>query len=129
MDSYRDVFRAEGIRALAFFPLVHDGALLGKFMIYANAPRELAGDELRLAKAVAAHIAQAVARQIAIDASSQRARARQRLVSVVAHDLRNPLGVAQLKLQVMASRLPPGEAGERLRKDLDVLTRSTSNMT
>ena len=30
----------EGIGALAFIPLVHDGRLLGKFMLYRNAPHE-----------------------------------------------------------------------------------------
>ncbi|HEU4612824.1 MAG TPA: MEDS domain-containing protein, partial [Kofleriaceae bacterium] len=53
--AYREVFRAEGIRALAFVPLVHHRRLIGKFMLYRDEPRAFAASELQLAATVAVH--------------------------------------------------------------------------
>lgn len=132
LAAYRPVFAREGIRALGFVPLVHDTQLLGKFMVYGPAPRLFTEDDVRLATAVAGQIAQAVSRRHAeaevrrAQAEAERAAAaREQLLAVVAHDLRNPLGVAQLKAQVMLRRLPHGADGEALRKDLDVIRRNT----
>ena len=61
MAAYRDVFLAEGIRALGFVPLIHRRRLLGKFMVYAASPRHFSTHEVELARTVAAQIAQAVA--------------------------------------------------------------------
>jgi signal transduction histidine kinase len=60
--SYREVFDREGIRSLGFIPLCHRRQLLGKFMIYGNAPRTFSAHELELAQTIAAQIAEAVAR-------------------------------------------------------------------
>jgi signal transduction histidine kinase len=47
---------------------------------------------------------------------------------VVAHDLRTPLGVAQLKAQVMLRRLPGGAELDVMRRDLDAIRRNTARM-
>ncbi len=52
-QSLKDVVRAEGIRALAFIPLVARGGVVGKFMTYYDAPRTFQLDELTLAVAIA----------------------------------------------------------------------------
>ena len=52
-QSLKDVVRAEGIRALAFIPLVARGGVVGKFMTYYDAPRTFQQDELTLAVAIA----------------------------------------------------------------------------
>jgi PAS domain S-box-containing protein len=62
MDALRDVVSAEGIRALAFVPLVHRGRLLGKFMIYHDAPHAFSAGELRLATTIAQDVGFGVAR-------------------------------------------------------------------
>jgi signal transduction histidine kinase/CheY-like chemotaxis protein len=62
LGALRDAILAEGIRALAFVPLVSHGRLLGKFMVYYDAPHGFADDELRLAGSIAQHVAFAVAR-------------------------------------------------------------------
>ena len=58
-----DVILREGIRAIAFIPLVYDGALLGKFMVYYDEPHVFSEDEVRLARTVASHIAFAIGRK------------------------------------------------------------------
>jgi PAS domain S-box-containing protein len=61
LAPYRSLFEREGIRALAFIPLVHQGQLVGKFMIYHARPHRFETSELDLARAVASHVAFAVA--------------------------------------------------------------------
>ena len=58
-----DVILREGIRALAFIPLVYDAQLLGKFMLYYDEPHVFGEDEVRLARTVASHIAFAIGRK------------------------------------------------------------------
>jgi PAS domain S-box-containing protein len=58
--SLKAVIRAEGIHAAAFIPLVGDGKLIGKFMIYLNAPHSFTENELRLATTIARQITQAI---------------------------------------------------------------------
>ena len=53
---------AEGISALAFIPLVHDGRLLGTFMLYHETPYDWSDREVRLCSTVASHLASATVR-------------------------------------------------------------------
>jgi len=54
---YRNALDQEGIRALAFVPLVLDGLALGKFMLYYAQPHDCTTDELEIAQAIATHVA------------------------------------------------------------------------
>ncbi|MFZ5481311.1 MAG: PAS domain S-box protein [Myxococcota bacterium] len=62
LGDLRDVVLAEGIRALAFVPMVHAGRLVGKFMVYFDQPHAFTEDELTLARLLAAQVAFAIAR-------------------------------------------------------------------
>jgi len=73
------VFIKEGIRAIAFIPLITDGRLIGKFMLYYNAPHEFQPEELRVSRAVASHVARAWERQHVEEALRDR---EQRLISI-----------------------------------------------
>jgi PAS domain S-box-containing protein len=112
--ALREVIAAEGIRSLGFFPLAYQGRLLGKFMIYYDAAHAFSEDELRLAATVAHHVAFGLAR-VRADAIIQGRLGRERLaregadaaraeaerasqakdefLAMLAHELRNPLGV------------------------------------
>jgi PAS domain S-box-containing protein len=57
------VFAREGIRAIAFMPLMANGRLIGKFVLYYNAPHEFQPEEIRVSQAIATHVARAWARQ------------------------------------------------------------------
>ena len=57
LAAYRGVFRAEGLGGLAFIPLVAHGELLGKLVLYYDAPHRFSGDELQLAQTIAQHVA------------------------------------------------------------------------
>jgi signal transduction histidine kinase len=60
--AYRELFRRERIRSLAFIPLTHRARLIGKFMIYSAVPRAFSQREVELAHTIAAQVSQAVAR-------------------------------------------------------------------
>jgi PAS domain S-box-containing protein len=49
--------RKEGIGALAFIPLMRGGRLLGRFMLYRDAPHEWSDRELLLSRTIANHLA------------------------------------------------------------------------
>jgi len=137
--SYRDVFRAEGIRALAFVPLVHHRKLIGKFMLYGNAPRAFEVRDLQFAATVAVHVAQAIERHRA-ESELERAyreereahmladeaiRAREEIISVVSHDLRGPLGTVMLGATTL---LELGDRGHRTRTVAERIHRQASRM-
>jgi PAS domain S-box-containing protein len=58
--ALKSTIRSEGIRAVAFIPLVSSGRLVGKFMIYHDAPHVFTDDELKLATTIARQLAQAI---------------------------------------------------------------------
>ncbi len=62
LSAYLPTIRAEGIAAMAFIPLVSRNRVIGKFMLYSEARRELTAEELQLAGIIAAQVAFAVER-------------------------------------------------------------------
>ena len=56
-DTLRAALHAEGICAVAFIPLVSRCRLLGKFMVYYNAPHKYDAKEVQLAQIIAGHVA------------------------------------------------------------------------
>ena len=100
--SYHALFRGEGIRALAFIPLVSRGRLLGKFMLYYGEPHAFTITEVELALTIANHLGSITARFRAIAQLERSVRENELFAGVLAHDLRNPLGAivtaAQLAL-------------------------------
>jgi len=59
-DSLRAALQMEGIRAIAFIPLVSRERLLGKFMVYYNSPHKHSANEVQLAQIIAGHVAFAI---------------------------------------------------------------------
>jgi PAS domain S-box-containing protein len=77
LSALHPVFAAEGIRSVAFIPLLGSGGLIGKFMLYYDAPHEFQTDELEVAQTIATHVAFAAERQhaeIALRESEERFR-------------------------------------------------------
>lgn len=66
LGALRDIVNAEGIRALAFVPLLGREGVIGKFMLYSDTPRTWSEEDLSVAELVARHVA------IGIDRVQQR---------------------------------------------------------
>jgi PAS domain S-box-containing protein len=76
LQGLKDAVRAEGIGALAFIPLVHRGALIGKFMAYHDAPHVFERSEIEAGLTIARQLAFALERKRAEEAT-------QRLATIV----------------------------------------------
>jgi len=63
LETLRPVILGEGIRSLGFIPLIHQDKLLGKFMLYFNAPHVFSREEVQMAQTIAHHVVIAIARQ------------------------------------------------------------------
>ena len=70
-----EIVRNEGIAALAFIPLVRRGRLLGKFMLYRNAPHAWSDREILLARTIANHLASVTERHAGAGGAPRVARA------------------------------------------------------
>ncbi|HKN28733.1 MAG TPA: HWE histidine kinase domain-containing protein [Roseiarcus sp.] len=66
-DSLKETIKAEGIRALAFIPLIADGRLIGKFMTYYPEAHAFSEGEMCLANTIARQLALAVVHQSAAE--------------------------------------------------------------
>lgn len=140
-QAFRDELRAEGIRALAFVPLVHHRRLIGKFMLYRNEPRPFTPRDLQFTETVAVHVAQAVARrQNEIELArayreerdahllaEEATRAREEILSVVSHDLRNPLGTILMGAASLLN-VDAGDRGHRTRAIAERIHRQANRM-
>lgn len=130
MSAYAALFRHEGIGALAFFPLVNRGRLLGKFMVYYDRPHRFAAHELETAKAIANHLGSVITRFDAVAKLEETIRYNELFAGVLAHDLRNPLGAMMTAAQLVLMRRE-GENGknDRESKPLSRILSSGQRMT
>jgi GAF domain-containing protein len=88
--EYRALFESEGIRALAFIPLIYGERLLGKFMVYADTQREFTERDDRLARAIARHVAIEVGRRL----SEEREREYMRRLELAAEQMAHLQSIA-----------------------------------
>jgi PAS domain S-box-containing protein len=56
-EPLRQVIQREGIHSMAFIPLVYQGTLLGKFMVYYNTIHTFSPEELQLAQTISHQLA------------------------------------------------------------------------
>ena len=120
VPELREAIEREGIRALAFIPLTYEKRLLGKFMIYYNAPRTFSAAAMRPVETIASQVAFAIERQKSAEAlealvDERTASLRQVVAQMeefsysVSHDLRAPVramrGFAEIIMQDHAAKL------------------------
>ena len=91
MAALRSTIEAEGIRSLAFIPLVDAGVLLGKFMLYFDAPHDWKESELRLADTIGRHVSFAIVRHRRESELLEANRAKSAFLATMSHELRTPL--------------------------------------
>ena len=123
LAMYGSLFRDEGIRALAFVPLVYDSRLLGKFMLYSAEPRSFDEATTGAAQSIADQLASAIGRRRAaeererlIEELKATVRLNELFAGVLAHDLRSPLGAILTAAHVLERRLDSDELRAPLRR-------------
>jgi signal transduction histidine kinase len=108
--------RRIGVRSWIAVPLVASGTAVGLLTLAtADSGRTLDADDVRLAEELGGRAAQALENARLFGEAQAAVRARDDVLSVVSHDLRNPLGVVTLGARVIGA-LPDGpDALERAR--------------
>ena len=91
-DRLRDTIQVEGIAALAFIPLIANGNLMGKFMVYFNKPHVFEEAEIELSQTIAHQLASSIERKRAGEELRQ---SKQRLALTYHHA---PIGINETSL-------------------------------
>jgi PAS domain S-box-containing protein len=122
-DSLKTVIKAEGIRGLAFIPLVVNGHLIGKFMTYYAKPHHFTSDDQ--------HLSITIGRQLAFSVERLRAAVRERtLVRELQHRSNNLLAVIQsIATQTLTSNSDIHQASKVLTDRLQALSRANRQLT
>ena len=126
LAAHLAVIEREGIRALAFVPLTVDRQLIGKFMAYAADVHEFTAHDLRVARAIASHVARAVARKQSEDALREANAKKDAFLAMLSHELRNPLAAMRSSLDVLTAAPIGSAAAARAQRIVD---RQTTHLT
>jgi PAS domain S-box-containing protein len=89
-EEHRALFSRLTVRSALFVPLIARGRVLGVLSSYSSS-RSLTGDDLALAQELARRAALAIDNAQAYHAARRASAARDEVLGVVSHDLRNPL--------------------------------------
>jgi signal transduction histidine kinase/CheY-like chemotaxis protein len=122
VDSrHRGRFMAErGMRALYVLPLHHRERLVAALYVGLVSDRKLSAEEQALLIGFSAHAATAIGQRLVEEELRQGIVARGEILAVVAHDLRNPIGVIQMAATSLYQRLTDPTA----RRGLERIQRS-----
>lgn len=114
-----------GPRSLLGVPLISAGRVMGVLtLVSVNGERRYGPDDLALAEEMAARAAGAIENAELFHRAQQATRARDEILAVVAHDLRNPLNTIRMGTGMLLEEME-GSPHER---HLQILHRSTERM-
>jgi PAS domain S-box-containing protein len=113
--------------SLMALPLLMRGELLGTLTFISSTPARLyAAADLRMAQALAERAAMAIENARLYRASVQAAQLRDQVLSVVAHDLRNPLST--IRLQAAGLQRTGSEPERRSQRPRELIDRAAARM-
>jgi PAS domain S-box-containing protein len=122
-----DIQLKAGIRAVQSTPLIsRSGALIGTFSTHWKAPHRISEQTLRLLDLLARRAADLIERVRMEAALREAVRARERILGIVAHDLRNPLSLIIMQSKLM--QRPASEPERRDQKPAGVISRAAARM-
>lgn len=116
-----------GVRAYAGVPLRRQGRVIGSLCAIDMKPRFWGANEVEILVQLAASLQRELDLREALERTRVLAREREELVATVAHDLRAPLQVLSMGVQMIgragAGEEPPRRTLERMRHSLDAMQR------
>ncbi len=118
-----------GAKSALIMPLRVPGTTLGAMtFLFAESNRRYAEADLGLASDLAQRAALAVDNARLYQAAERAVRARDDMLAVVSHDLRNPLSAILANAGVLVRKAPAGDEGDRVRRRGEAIKRSAARM-
>jgi signal transduction histidine kinase len=128
LPAYQEALRHTDVQALLSVPLVAHGKRLGAMsFISSTASRQYGPDDVRLAEELAVRAALAIQNARLYGEAQRAVQARDDVLGVVAHDLRNPVNSILLQSRRLVRSGPEPE--RRTQKPVDTISRSALRMS
>lgn len=127
-DRHADTLRAADIRSLMVVPLSARGRTFGTLTFaFAESDRRYSSFDLQVARDLSSRIAMALDNARLFHAAERAIQARDDVLGIVAHDLRNPLWNILMQAQLLRQR--GTEPERRSRRPADAIERAANRMT
>ena len=127
--EHREMLQALGLSSALVVPIVAKGRTLGAISLGRAGGDPFGEAELEVARELARRAALAVENARLYEQARQAVRARDEVVAVVSHDLRNPLNAVLIAATVLAEYGDAERLSERDRKQVEIIRRSVEQMT
>ena len=128
-DDHREMVRALGLASALVVPIRAQGRTLGVVSLARTAGEPYGPAELAVAEELARRAALAVENARLYAAARQAVRARDEVVAVVSHDLRNPLNTVLIASTVLSEFGGAERLEERDRRQIELIRRAAEQMT
>ena len=126
-EEHLRLLRETEVRSLLWVPLLGRDRILGGFCLASATPARLYGpDDLQLAEELARRASLSLDNARLYRAAERAIAARDEVLAVVAHDLRNPLGAILMQAELLQRR--GGDAESRARKSSERIERAAGRM-
>jgi PAS domain S-box-containing protein len=128
-DGDGEPMRAVGVRSMMVVPLLARGRTLGALtFLSAESGRRYTSSELGLAEEIGRRVALAMDNAQLYRQVQKGVRAREELLAIVAHDLRNPLGVVLMNTERLLKIGAAEESGKHGQKYLEEIQRAAEHI-
>jgi PAS domain S-box-containing protein len=125
--AYLDRF---GVQSVVIAPLRAPGRTIGTLTVFRDRQgRAFSSADEVLVQDVADRAALAIENARLHHETREAAQAREDLLAIVSHDLRNPLGVVLMSSAILLRSALPDKAGEQVKKQAEKIQRSAERMT
>lgn len=129
-ETLKEVVRSEGICGLSFIPVLIDGRVVGKFMVYYDRPHEFTDDETNLALTLAQQLGFSFERKHSEEERRRADEQRTVLINELNHRVKNTLATIQaIASQTFGGTNTDPEAREAFESRLIALSNAHSVLT
>jgi len=129
-DEHLEALRSLAPRSSMVVPLKARARTFGSLeLVTSGSGRRYTERDLILAEDFARRAALAIDNARLYDSAQRAIQARQDLLAIVSHDLRNPLGVIAMNAALLERKAPEDEAGAQIKKRAATMLRAAERMT